>query len=209
MKIKRVVDKEFIFSKLVKRNNVYIHHTAEVSEQAVVGENSRIWNNVQIRENSAIGTDCIVGKDVYIDLNVKIGNGVKIQNGVSVYRGVTVEDDVFLGPHMTFTNDLYPRAFIDDFDLSATLVKRGASIGAHATIVCGVTIGEYAMIGAGAVVTRDVPPFAVVYGVPAKIRGYVSKEGRKLVFDSDGTAATSDGDVYKMRPDGRVEYVGK
>lgn len=112
-------------------------------------------------------------EDVYIDVGVEIGNNVKIQNGVSVYRGVKVEDDVFLGPHMTFTNDLYPRAFNEDWELVPTLVKKGASIGAHATIVCSVTIGEYAMVGAGAVVTKDVPPFGLVFGNPARLKGFV------------------------------------
>ena len=163
MKIKRVVDKDFISSRLMKKNNVFVHHTAEVADNASVGENTRIWNNAQVRENSVIGHDCIIGKDVYIDLDVHIGNAVKIQNGVSVYRGVTVEDDVFLGPHMTFTNDRFPRAAVSDFELYTTIVHKGASIGAHATIVCGSEIGEYAMIGAGAVVTKNIPPFALAY----------------------------------------------
>ena len=208
MKIKRVIDQDFISSKLMKRNNVFIHHTAEVSEQAVVGENTRIWNNAQVRENSVIGRDCIIGKDVYVDLDVKIGDRVKIQNGVSVYRGVVIEEDVFCGPHMTFTNDLYPRASVSDFELYTTTVKRGASIGAHATVVCGVEIGEYAMIGAGAVVTKNIPPFALAYGNPAKIQGYVSKSGEKLIFNADGNAFASDG-IYKKMNDGTIQYVEK
>lgn len=207
MKIERIVDQDFISSKLMKRNNVFIHHTAEVSEKAIVGENTRIWNNAQVREGSVIGKDCIVGKDVYVDLDVQIGNRVKIQNGVSVYRGVILEDDVFCGPHMTFTNDLYPRASVSDFELYTTIVRKGASIGAHATIVCGVEIGEYAMVGAGAVVTRKVPPFALVYGNPARIHGYVSKNGEKLNFSDKKVAVTADNEKYRMDDDGNVELV--
>ncbi|MBQ9787048.1 MAG: N-acetyltransferase [Lentisphaeria bacterium] len=190
----------------MKRNNVFIHHTAEVSDRAVVGENTRIWNNAQVREDSSIGIDCIIGKDVYVDLEVKIGDRVKIQNGVSVYRGVVLEDDVFCGPHMTFTNDLYPRASISAFELYTTTVKKGASIGAHATIVCGVEIGEYAMIGAGSVVTKNIPAFALAYGNPARIHGYVSKLGEKLIFDAEGNAFAKDG-VYRKTKDGTVQYV--
>ncbi len=207
MKIKRVVDKDFISSRLMNKNNVFVHHTAEVAQNADVGRNTRIWNNAQVRENSVIGCDCIVGKDVYIDLEVHIGNSVKIQNGVSVYRGVTVEDNVFLGPHMTFTNDRFPRAAVSDFELYTTVVREGASIGAHATIVCGVEIGKYAMIGAGAVVTKDIPPFALAYGNPARVHGYVSKNGEKLSFNDEGWAVSSDGEHYKINDDGLVEYV--
>lgn len=128
-----------------------------------------------------IGKNCNIGKGVYIDSGVEIGQNVKIQNFVSVYRGVKIEDNVFIGPAVTFTNDLYPRAFIWDEDrMVRTLVKNGASIGANATIVCGVTIGEYAMVGAGSVVTKDIPPFALHYGNPAKPAGFVCYCGRKL-----------------------------
>jgi acetyltransferase-like isoleucine patch superfamily enzyme len=156
---------------------VKIHPTSEIAKECEIGEGTIIWNQAQIREQTQIGNNCVIGKDVYIDTGVFIGNGVKIQNGVSVYKGVTVEDDVFLGPHMTFTNDLYPRAFSVDWEVVPTLVKKGASIGANATIVCGKTIGEYAMVAAGSVVTRDVPPYALVMGNPARIRGFVCKCG--------------------------------
>ncbi|MCA9751429.1 MAG: N-acetyltransferase [Gemmatimonadetes bacterium] len=155
-----------------------IHPTADVDSRAVIGPRTRVWNNVQIREKAIIGSDCIVGKSVYIDHTVRVGDRVKIQNGVSIYHGVTVEDDVFLGPHMTFTNDLYPRAFDPEWHVVPTLVRRGASVGANVTIVCGVTLGEYCMIGAGAVVTRDVPPHALVIGNPGAIVGFVSRLGR-------------------------------
>ena len=147
----------------------FAHPSAEISPEAVIGKGTKIWNQVQVREKAVIGENCILSKDVYIDFGVRIGNGVKIQNGVSVYHGVTVEDDAFLGPHMVFTNDLYPRSFNQNWELVETLVKKGASIGANATILCGITIGEYAMVGCGSVVIKDVPPFALVVGNPAKI----------------------------------------
>jgi len=156
----------------------FVHRTADVDPSAVLGEGTKVWNNVQIRENAVIGRDCIVGKSVYIDHTVVVGDRVKIQNGVSIYHGVTVEDDVFLGPHMTFTNDLYPRAFDPEWHVVPTLVRKGASVGANVTIVCGVTLGEYSMVGAGAVVTKDVPPHALVLGNPARIVGFVTVMGR-------------------------------
>lgn len=163
--------------------DVYIHPTAEVSPQAAIGAGTRIWNQAQVRENAVLGPGCVVSKNVYIDAGVRIGGGVKIQNNVNVYHGVTVEDDVFLGPSMTFTNDRFPRAFNGDFTVSETLVKRGASIGAHAVIRCGVVIGEYAMVGSGSVVTKDVPPHALVAGNPARRIGWVCKCGGKLGQD--------------------------
>jgi len=155
-----------------------IHETADVDPSAEIGPRTRIWNNVQIREKARIGADCIVGKSVYIDHLVVVGDRVKIQNGVSIYHGVTVEDDVFLGPHMTFTNDLYPRAFDPEWHVVKTHVKQGASVGANVTVVCGVTLGEYCMIGAGAVVTKDVVPHALVIGNPGRVAGFVSRMGR-------------------------------
>jgi len=163
----------------------YIHPSAHISPRAKIGEGTSVWINVQIREDAVIGERCNIGKDVYIDAKVTIGNGVKIQNGVSVYQGVQVEDDVFLGPHMTFTNDLYPRAFNANWTITETVVRKGASIGAHATIVCGTEIGEYAMIASGAVVTKSVPPFALMAGVPARRIGYVCKCGKPSKIDAD------------------------
>lgn len=164
-------------------NNVYIHPTAEVSEKAQIGSGTKIWNQAQIREGAVLGESCIVSKNVYIDENVRIGSFVKIQNNVNVYHGVVIEDDVFLGPSMTFTNDMFPRALNADWKVSDTLVKRGASIGANATIRCGITIGEYAMIGAGSTVTKDVPAYALVVGNPAHQIGWVCKCGAKLSKD--------------------------
>ncbi len=159
---------------------VFIHCTAEVSGEAQIGEGCKIWNQAQIREGAILGKNCIVSKNVYIDENVLIGDRVKIQNNVNVYHGVIVEDDVFLGPSMTFTNDMYPRAFNSDWKITQTFIKRGASIGANATIRCGITIGEYAVVGAGSVVVKDVMPHELVAGNPARRIGWVCKCGFKL-----------------------------
>lgn len=167
---------------------VFIHTTAQVSEQATIGKGTKIWNWVQVQDNSKIGENCILGKGVYIDSNVKIGNNVKIENNVSVYHGVTIEDGVFVGPHVCFTNDKIPRAInVDgtlksnhDWKVSETRVKEGAAIGANSTILPGITIGEFALIGSGSVVTEDVPRFSLVYGNPARVHSYVCKCGNKL-----------------------------
>lgn len=158
----------------------YIHSTANVSKFAKIGDGSKVWINVQVREESIIGTDCILGKDVYVAEFVNIGSRCKIQNGVSVFTGVTIEDDVFVGPDATFTNDMVPRAFVADWKITPTLVKKGASIGANATIVCGVTIGEYAMVAAGSVVTKDVAPYSLVMGNPARHYRFIDKMGNKV-----------------------------
>jgi acetyltransferase-like isoleucine patch superfamily enzyme len=160
--------------------SVYIHPTATVDAGAVIGEGTRVWVNVQIREGVTIGSNCILSKDVYIDHHVSIGDGCKVQNSVSIYNGVTLEDDVFVGPNACFTNDRVPRAFQSDWKVTPTLVKHGASIGANATIVCGITIGEYAMVGAGSVVIRDVEPYALVVGNPARAVGYVDRNGNRM-----------------------------
>lgn len=160
--------------------DVFIHPLAVVDDGAEIGEGTKIWHFAHVRGSAKIGKSCNIGKDVYIDADVVIGNNVKIQNGVSVYHGVTIEDDVFCGPHMTFTNDMYPRSFGSNWEVFKTLVKRGASIGAHATIVCDITLGEYCMVGSGAVVTRDVPAYGLVVGNPARLVGYVCKCGQPL-----------------------------
>ena len=159
---------------------VFIHPTAEVSPEAEIGAGTKIWNLAQVREKAVVGSCCIISKNVYIDARVKLGSNVKVQNNVNIYHGVEIEDDVFLGPSMTFTNDLYPRAFNEVWTITKTIVRKGASIGANATIVCGVTIGEYAMVGSGSVVCKDVPPYTLVVGNPARLLGYVCKCGRRL-----------------------------
>ena len=161
---------------------ITVHPSAFVSEEAKIGDGTRIWHNAQVREKAVIGTHCNIGKNVYIDFGVAIGDRVKIQNNVSVYHGVEIESDVFVGPSVVFTNDLYPRAFIwDESRVSRTLVKKGASLGANSTILCGIEIGEFAMVGIGSVVTKSVPAHALVHGCPAKIRGFVCECGAKAV----------------------------
>lgn len=174
----------------------YVHPTAEVSPEAYIGAGSRIWRQAHIREHAHIGEACNIGKGVYIDAHVYIGSNVKIQNHVSIFEGVTVEDGVFIGPHVCFTNDLLPRAITpdgklksaDDWEITPTLVKYGASIGAGSIILCGVTIGEFALIGAGTMVTHDVPQHALVFGNPACQRGYVCRCARRLthIHERDG-----------------------
>lgn len=154
-----------------------IHPSAVVDYGAQIGHGTRIWHFAHIRSTAVIGSDCSLAKGVYVDAGVVIGNRVKIQNGVSVYRGVKLEDDVFIGPHVVFTNDKYPRAVGTDWVPDATIVRKGASIGAGAVILCGLTIGQYAMVGAGSVVTRDVQPYELVYGNPASHAGTVFADG--------------------------------
>ncbi len=159
----------------------FSHPTATIDEGAVIGEGTRVWHYAHVRKGATIGKNCIIGKSSYIDEGAVMGDNVKVQNFVSIYHGVTLGDDVFVGPSATFTNDLYPRAALWDASrLVKTLVGRGASIGANATVVCGLKIGEYAMIGAGSVVTKDVPRHTLVYGNPARAQGFVCKCGRKL-----------------------------
>jgi UDP-2-acetamido-3-amino-2,3-dideoxy-glucuronate N-acetyltransferase len=166
---------------------VFVHATAEVSPDAVIGAGSKIWNHAQVRPNATIGENCVIGKGVYVDANVMISDNCKIQNYVSVFDGVTLEDGVFVGPHVCFTNDMQPRAVnpdgtlkaAEDWVLTPTLVRTGASIGANSTIRCGITIGEWAMIGAGSVVTKDVPANALVVGNPARQIGWVCACGQR------------------------------
>jgi UDP-2-acetamido-3-amino-2,3-dideoxy-glucuronate N-acetyltransferase len=166
----------------------FVHPTAEVSPDAEVGAGTRIWRQAHVREHAVIGEECNIGKGVYVDTHVRIGSRVKIQNHTSVFEGVTLEDGVFVGPHVCFTNDLFPRAITtdgklksaDDWTVTPTLVQYGASIGAGAVIRCGVTICAHALVGAGSVVTHDVAPHALVFGNPARQHGYVCRCARPL-----------------------------
>jgi UDP-2-acetamido-3-amino-2,3-dideoxy-glucuronate N-acetyltransferase len=167
-----------------------IHETADISPQANIGERTQIWHRAHIREDATIGDDCVIGKDVYVDHGVQIGNKVKIQNAALVYHGVTIEDGVFIGPQVCLTNDRNPRSITpdgslkgaDDWIVQPITVRYGASIGAGSIILAGLTIGEFAMIAAGSVVTDDVPAYALVMGVPARMVAYVCRCGRRLDF---------------------------
>jgi len=183
-----------------------IHPTAIIDEGAQIGAGTRIWHFCHLMPGSRVGERCILGQNVFIDNNTFIGSGVKIQNNVSVYNGVVLEDDVFLGPSMVFTNVINPRSFIErKQEFKKTLIKKGATIGANATILCGIEIGSYAMIGAGAVVTKSVPDFALVTGNPARQTGWVSKAGNTLYFDEKGVAiCPGSGGTYKLKTD-RIE----
>ena len=154
-----------------------IHDTATVHSSAAIGCETVVWLNVQIREGADIGEHCVISKDVYIDKNVVVGNRCKIQNSVSVYDGVIIGDDVFVGPSVTFTNDKVPRAFNTQWSITQTRIHNGASLGANSTIVCGVEVGEYAMVAAGAVVTKDVAPYTLVVGNPARPVARIDKAG--------------------------------
>jgi len=185
-----------------------IHPTAEVESGASVGANTRVWHYAHVRSGAVVGSDCNLGHSVYVDSGAVIGNGVKLQNRVSVYRGVTLEDGVFVGPHATFTNDLYPRAITpegepiedEDWQPVATLVKYGASIGAGVVVLAGVTVGRWAMVGAGALVTRDVPDHGLVVGSPARLIGYACRCGRPLQQSRDGWICSECHETYDLPP---------
>ena len=178
----------------------FAHPTAVVDEGAVIGAGSKIWHFSHVMPNCEIGERCILGQNVLVSPKVKLGHNVKVQNNVSIYTGVYCEDDVFLGPSMVFTNVINPRSFLErKEEFKPTLVQKGASIGANATVVCGVTIGAYALIGAGAVVVKDVPAFGLVVGNPARQIGWVSRYGHRLHFNEAGEARCPEsGEDYKL-----------
>ncbi|MDA7681628.1 acetyltransferase [Verrucomicrobiales bacterium] len=168
---------------------VFIHETAVIDEPCTIGSGSKIWHFSHIMPDSVLGDNCNLGQNVVVSSKVILGNNVKVQNNVSIYTGVICEDDVFLGPSMVFTNIINPRSAVVRRDkYVSTLIKRGASIGANATVICGNTIGEFALIGAGSVITRDIAPYSLVVGNPAKQIGWVSEYGNRLEFDESGKA---------------------
>lgn len=184
--------------------NYFVHPSSYIDEPCEIGEGTKIWHYCHVMPRASIGKSCNIGQNVFIASDVVIGNNVKIQNNVSVYTGVMIEDDAFLGPSMVFTNVVNPRSHVlrrDEYQ--TTLVKRGATIGANATIVCGVTLGKYSFVGAGAVVTRDIPDYALVYGNPARIQGWMCQCGVQVTFSIVGgvdTACCSQcGDRYIKR----------
>ncbi len=186
----------------------FSHETAVIDEGCEIGSGTKIWHFSHIMPGCKIGSNCNIGQNVVISPEVVLGNNVKVQNNVSIYSGVICEDDVFLGPSMVFTNVINPRSAVNRRgQYSKTLVKRGASIGANATIVCGHDIGAFAFIGAGAVVTKEVPDYALVVGNPAKQVGWMSEYGHKLKFDQTGMAICNEsGEKYKLE-DGQVSKI--
>lgn len=189
----------------MKTKKYFAHTSAFIDKNVSIGENSKIWHNTHIQSHSFIGDDCSIGQNVYVAKNVRIGNNVKIQNNVSVYEGVELEDYVFCGPSMVFTNVKNPRSEFpqnSSKNYKKTLVKKSASIGANATILCGLKIGKYAFIGAGAVVLDNVPDFGLVVGNPGRLVGWVNEFGERLIFESNGTSTCGrfsfDGNSLKL-----------
>jgi UDP-2-acetamido-3-amino-2,3-dideoxy-glucuronate N-acetyltransferase len=178
----------------------YVHPTSIIDDGCQIGQGTKIWHFSHIMEDSRIGENCNLGQNVVVSPKVILGKNVKVQNNVSIYTGVICEDDVFLGPSMVFTNVVNPRSSINRKNkYKQTLVKRGATIGANATILCGITIGEFAFIGAGAVVTKDVKPYALVVGNPARQTGWMSEHGFKLKFNKEGSATCAEsGEKYLL-----------
>ncbi|ADG94217.1 transferase hexapeptide repeat containing protein [Arcobacter nitrofigilis DSM 7299] len=184
----------------------FAHESSYVDNNVSIGDDTKIWHFSHILSGSNIGKNCSFGQNCVVGPKVNIGNGVKVQNNISIYEGVEIEDDVFLGPSMVFTNVTNPRAFIirrEEF--KKTLLKKGCSVGANATIICGVTIGEYALIGSGAVVNKDVKPYALMVGVPAHQIGWVSKAGNTLKFDENSVAVDKfDNTKYQIKNDNLI-----
>lgn len=188
---------------MANEKNYFVHESAYVDEPCEIGAGSKVWHFSHVMPNCRIGQKCNIGQNVVVSPDVVIGNNVKIQNNVSVYTGVILEDDVFCGPSMVFTNVVNPRSHVIRRDeYKQTLVKRGASIGANVTVVCGTTIGRYAFIGAGSVITHDVQDYALMYGNPARLRGWMCQCGIKLEFQNDSATCSACGSKYKKQGDG-------
>lgn len=192
----------------MSEKNIYIHPTAVVDEGCMVGKGSKIWHFSHLMSGAIIGEHCIIGQNVFIANEVVLGRNVKVQNNISIYTGVICEDDIFLGPSMVFTNVTNPRSAISrKSEFKKTIVRKGASIGANATIVCGIEIGEYSLIGAGAVITKNVPSYALMVGNPARQLGWVSEYGHRLIFQNDNQAGCPEsGQVYLLQ-DARVSRI--
>ena len=189
----------------IEKMNYFAHETAVVDPGCTIGEGTKIWHFSHIMPNCVIGEKCNIGQNVVVSPEVILGNNVKIQNNVSIYTGVICEDDVFLGPSMVFTNVMNPRSAVNRRDqYSKTVVRKGASIGANATIVCGNDIGEYAFIGAGSVVTKEVPAYALVVGNPARQIGWMSAYGHRLTFDENGLAVCPESGEHYVLKNGAV-----
>lgn len=184
----------------------FVHESCYIGDNVKIGNDTKIWHFSHILSGTVIGKNCSFGQNCVVGPNVHVGSGIKVQNNVSIYEGVEIEDDVFLGPSCVFTNVINPRAFIvRKQEFKRTLLKKGCSIGANATIVCGVTIGEYAFIGSGAVVNKDVKPYALMVGVPARQIGWVSRAGNTLEFNENGIAIDSfDNSKYKIQNDNLI-----
>lgn len=182
------------------QREVYLHPTAVVDEGALIGDGTKVWHFCHIMAGADIGEDCILGQNVFVGSGVKVGHRVKVQNNVSLYEGVVVEDDVFIGPSAVLTNVINPRSNIERKNaFRPTVLRRGCTIGANATIVCGVNLGVWSFVGAGAVVTRDVPDYGLVAGNPARLTGWMSRAGCRLQFDDHGQAHCPEtGEAYRL-----------
>ena len=189
-------------------NSFFAHETAVIDYGCKIGKGTNIWHFSHLMTGCTVGNNCNIGQNVVISPQVVLGNNVKVQNNVSLYTGVICEDDAFLGPSCVFTNVINPRSFINRKDeFRTTLVKHGATVGANATIVCGNTIGEYAMVGAGAVITKDVLPYALMTGNPARQTGWVSKYGHKLLFNEQGEAICPESGKHYLLIDGKISLI--
>ncbi len=191
-------------------NDYFSHNSCTIDEGATIGTGSKIWHYTHVMSSAKIGDNCILGQNVFIGSKVKIGDKVKIQNNVSLYEGVVCEDDVFIGPSVVFTNVINPRSFVDrKNEFKSTVVEKGASLGANTTIICGNKIGKFAMIGAGAVVTKDIEAYALVIGNPAKLVGWVSESGQRLEFGINNEAICAATGEYYMLTEGVVKKIKK
>ncbi|MBN2480869.1 MAG: N-acetyltransferase [Bacteroidales bacterium] len=185
------------------KNSFFAHETAVIDDNCVIGKGTRIWHFTHVMTGCTIGSNCNLGQNVVVSPQVSLGDHVKVQNNVSIYTGVICEDDVFLGPSMVFTNVINPRSAVERKDqYKKTLVEKGSTIGANATIICGITIGRYAFVGAGAVVTKDIRPYELVVGNPARHAGWMSEFGHRLKFDETGFAVCPEsGEKYRITGD--------